>query len=301
MILVSINIIQDHMKVKVYTINAFAKAKQGGNPAGVVLDADQLSEGAMKKIAKIIGFSETAFIMKSNKADFKIRFFTPNEEVDLCGHATIAAFSVLLKTECINPGTYTQETKAGILAVEVDDNGIIMMTQSNPSFYEIIDYEEIADTLDINVDDFNRLFPCQIVSTGLKDILIPISNIEILDTIKPNFEKVAKLSKKYDVIGYHMFVLDSVSNSNAYCRNLAPLYGIDEESATGTSSGALACYLYKYGVFDTLQCHNITFEQGYSMNMPSEINVKLNVKESDICEVKVGGKALNIYLREVEI
>lgn len=289
------------MKVKAYTINAFAKTTKGGNPAGVVIGADKLSEKDMKKIAENLGFSETAFLMKSNRADFKVRFFTPNDEVDLCGHATIATFSVLLKTQRINPGIYTQETKAGILEVEVNEDGLIMMTQSNPLFYETIDVEEISDTLNISTHDFNTKLPCQIVSTGLKDILIPIKNIEILDAIKPNFEKVTEISKKYNVVGYHMFTFDSLNNSNAYCRNLAPLYGIDEESATGTSNGALACYLYKYGMLDLLKCDNITFEQGYSMSMPSEINVGLNVKENDICEVKVGGKALNIDLKEIEI
>lgn len=70
------------MKIKVYTLNSFAKSIEGGNPAGVVLSADYLSEEDMKKIAGIIGFSETAFVMKSDLADFKVRFFTPNEEVD---------------------------------------------------------------------------------------------------------------------------------------------------------------------------------------------------------------------------
>lgn len=80
------------MKIKVYKLNSFAKAKEGGNAAGVVLNADSLSEKEMAKIAAVLGFSETAFVLQSNVADFKLRFFTPNEEVDLCGHATIASF-----------------------------------------------------------------------------------------------------------------------------------------------------------------------------------------------------------------
>ncbi|WP_434289976.1 PhzF family phenazine biosynthesis protein, partial [Clostridium botulinum] len=84
------------MKVKAYTLNSFAKCIEGGNPAGVVINADDLSEDNMKKVAGIIGFSETAFVMNSDLADFKVRFFTPNEEVDICGHATIATFSTLL-------------------------------------------------------------------------------------------------------------------------------------------------------------------------------------------------------------
>lgn len=85
------------MEIKVYKINAFAKTAIGGNPAGVVVNADELSENDMKKIAGIVGLSETAFVMKSDVADFRVRFFTPTEEVDLCGHATIGTFSILLK------------------------------------------------------------------------------------------------------------------------------------------------------------------------------------------------------------
>lgn len=82
------------MKITAYKINAFAKTNEGGNPAGIVLNADVLSENDMKKIAGILGLSETAFVIKSDVADYRVRFFTPSEEVDLCGHATIGTFSI---------------------------------------------------------------------------------------------------------------------------------------------------------------------------------------------------------------
>ncbi|WXR60964.1 PhzF family phenazine biosynthesis protein [Peptostreptococcaceae bacterium AGR-M142] len=289
------------MNIKAYKVNVFAKTKNGGNPAGVVLDANNLSEKTMKEIAKTLGFSETAFIMKSDVADFKIRFFTPSEEVDLCGHATIGSFFVLLKNNIVKTGLYTQETKAGILEVEINEDDIIMMTQTNPKFYETIDYKEIAQTLNISMEDFDINFPCQIVSTGLKDILIPIKNKEILNSIKPNFAKVKELSKKYNVIGYHMFAINEKNNKNIYCRNLAPLYDIDEEAATGTSNGALACYLYKYKVINSNEASNIIFEQGYSMNKPSMIIVSLSIQNSNINKVKVGGTALNMNLIDMKI
>ena len=75
------------MKISAYTLNSFAKTKEGGNPAGVVINADALSEEEMRKIAAALGYSETAFVLQSDVADFKVRFFTPNDEVDLCGHA----------------------------------------------------------------------------------------------------------------------------------------------------------------------------------------------------------------------
>lgn len=282
------------MSVQAYKINAFAKTMEGGNPAGVVTNADCLSEKDMKKIASIIGFSETGFVMKSDVADFKLRFFTPTEEIDLCGHATIGAFSVLLSEGHIKPGNYTQETKAGILNVEVNQDLTIMMNQTTPNFYEILDKEEIADSLNITVKEMNEELPIQIVSTGLRDIIVPIRNINVMNAINPDFSKVASISKKYNAIGYHMFTLDSLYHSNAYCRNLAPLYGIREESATGTSNGALACYLFKNSKIKSEAVKSIIFEQGYTMEMPSEIFVSLSLNNNEINEVKVGGRALNL-------
>lgn len=289
------------MRVKVYTVNSFAKSINGGNPAGVVLNADGLSDVEMKKIAGVVGFSETAFVMKSNLADFMVRFFTPNEEVDFCGHATIAVFHTISSKGYIKSGRYSQETKAGILDVQVMEDLSIMMNQNIPSYHEIIEKQEIADSLNITVDEMLENLPVQIVSTALRDILVPIKSLDILNSINPDFKKVENISSKYNTVGYHIFTLESLNESNAYCRNFAPLYGIPEESATGTSNGALACYLYKYGKLKNNHITNISIEQGYSMERPSEIKIALTTKEKEITEVRVGGIALNLSEIEVEI
>ena len=140
------------MVIPVYTINAFAKLPGGGNPAGIVLDADVLSESEMQQIAATVGFSETAFVSKSDIADLRVRFFTPVNEVNLCGHATIGLFTLLLQMKRLEPGTYKQETKAGVLPVEIRPDGTALMTQNPPVFAEIISKEEIADSLGIAFD-----------------------------------------------------------------------------------------------------------------------------------------------------
>lgn len=289
------------MRVKVYTINSFAKSIEGGNQAGIVLHADDYSEAVMKKIARIVGFSETAFVMKSDVADFKVRFFTPVEEVDICGHATIATFSILHRKGYIKPGIYKQETKAGVLCIELKEDTTIMMHQNAPGYYEIISKRDIADTLNIDETEMMDELPIQIVSTGIRDIMIPIKNIDLLNAIKPDFEKVSELCRTYNTVGYHMFTFDTLYHSNAYCRNLAPLYGIPEESATGTSNGALACYLLKYHKIKPEDASHIVIEQGYSMGKPSEIIVDLMMEESELVGVKVGGSTLNMSEIEVEI
>lgn len=289
------------MKKVVYIVNAFAKTKLGGNPAGVVLNADDLSESVMQNIARVLGFSETAFIQRADSADFKLNFFTPNGEVDLCGHATIAAFSLMAEKKIIDKGIYKQETKAGILDIEVLNDGYILMEQTKPQFGEIIDKSEIADTLNVKEDLFISNLPVQVVSTGLRDIFVPIKSMRDLNGIKPDFEKIIYTSKKYNVTGYHLFTLETELNSTAHCRNFAPLYDIPEESATGTSSGALSCYLYKYGLINKENAKNVIFEQGYTMNKPSEIMASLNLENDDIKSVKVGGRALVVDKRELNL
>ena len=286
--------------MKAYTIHAFAKTEEGGNPAGVVLHADDLSVNHMKKIAAFLKFSETAFVMKSNFADFEVRFFTPLSEVDLCGHATIGTFSVLLNKKIIKPGFYSQQTRAGILSVEARKDTTIMMNQPVPVFAETVDKAEIADSLNIALDAFMPDLPAGIVSTGLRDIIVPVKTMERLDSICPDWDKVRHISKKYNVAGYHLFTQETVTGANAHCRNFAPLLGIPEESATGTSSGALASYLFYFGVFGKEDCEALVFEQGYSMNKPSEIQASLRIEGNEIQEVRVGGKSLNLSSVEID-
>ncbi len=289
------------MKIPVFTLNAFAKTEKGGNPAGVVLNSDGLSDEQMLAVAKKVGFSETAFVQKSDKADFRVKFFTPSGEVDLCGHATIATFYLLGNKQIIRPSKYKQETKAGILKIEILQDGSVLMDQNPPQFFDKIDKKTIAESLNISAEVIVDDLPIQIVSTGLKDIFIPVKSLDQLTQIKPDFEKVKEISKKFDVIGYHLFALETKFGTTAHCRNLAPLYDIDEEAATGTSSGALSCYLFKYGRISESQINDLIFEQGYSMNRPSEIKAKLDINGEEITRVRVGGIASNIKQIEVDI
>lgn len=277
-------------KIKVYLLKSFGVDENGGNPAGVVLGADALTDKQKMHISKEVGFSETSFVEKSNLADFKVRFFTPIEEVDLCGHATIATYSLLFQKSLIKSGTYKQEIKAGVLEIEIQNDGLIIMEQSLPKFSDEILSQQITDIFcePLIVD---KLTP-QIVSTGLRDIILPVKTRKHLFALKPNLEKMADLNKRTNSVGVHAFTLDTIDkNSVAHCRNFAPLYGINEESATGSSNGALACYLYQNNMLYNKNLHNLKFEQGYSMNKPSEIFVGLDVDDQHITKVSVGGKA----------
>lgn len=292
------------MKINVYTVSSFAKTKEGGNAAGVVLNADSLTETEMRRTAAVLGFSETAFVLHSDKSDFKVRFFTPKDEVDLCGHATIATFYTMAGLHLLEPRTYNMETKAGVLGIDIKEDHSVMMEQVLPVFSEIIDKEELTDSLGLRLHQFKDELPIQVVSTGLRDIVIPVKDMETLKAIVPDMEKITNISRKYNVVGYHVFALaasETPEETTAICRNFAPLFDIPEEAATGTSNGALGCYLYQYGCVNAEQAADMLIEQGNFMNKPSQISVSLTVKEKEILAVKVGGSARNLTLTQVEI
>ena len=274
------------MEHKIFHMTAFPKEEHGGNYAGVVTDADLLSDIEMQSIAKELGYSETAFVLASNKADFKVRFFTPYIEVDLCGHATISTFNLLRDLKTIDEGFYTQETEVGLLKLEVKKD-MVYMEQIPPRYGEYIDPLEIEKCFK-SKNFINTLLPIRILSTGMREIFVPLKSIKKLNSLSPIIKEIIEISLKYDVIGIHCFALSEEEDIDAYGRNFAPVVGINEESATGTSNGALGCYLNNY-----IDNKKTTFilRQGYNMDKPSEIITRLTKKDSDIVTVFVGGSA----------
>ncbi len=291
------------MKAAVQVLSAFTRDGAGGNPAGVVLDAEGLSEAAMQDLARRVGLPETAFVAPSSRADFRLRFFTPSDEVDLCGHATVAAFSLMRMAGRIPEGEFTQETRVGILGVEVRGDGRVLMEQKLPEFFELVPAEALTRALRVPAAwlDVPGLSP-QIVSTGLRDLFVPFAGRKQLLSLKPDVEELKKLSWSLDVIGVHAFTLDPLhEGSFAHSRNFAPLYGIDEEAATGSSTGALACYLRRWGRVPDAAAGALRFEQGDCLGRPSEIDASLQTDGKRITGVWVGGRTTEGVERAFEL
>lgn len=270
--------------MKIYHATAFYKEAHGGNKAGVVLFADALSDQEKQKIAAEIGYSETAFVLQSNEADFEVRFFTPTKEVNLCGHATIATFNLMRDKGVISPGIYTQKTKAGILKLDVKKDSVYM-EQLKPRYYQTLTAKDIQIMFHNDLD-LHHEYPVEIVSTGMKEIFLPLASKDALNALKPKFDKMIDSCLEIGAIGVHAFCLDE-EGADALSRNFAPVVGIKEESATGTSNGALGCYIFKHHK----QQASYRMEQGLYMDQPSELFVRLEVEDDFINQVWVGGKA----------
>jgi PhzF family phenazine biosynthesis protein len=286
------------MKIIVKKVNAFSDSINGGNPAGVLLNAPDLTDKQMAYVSKQLKVSETAFVFPSDKADYKVRFFSPEKEVDLCGHATIATFYTMGFEKIFGENiTVTQETKAGILPVEIifseENVERVMMTQVKPILKDIqIDISEIADSLKISKNDIDSSLPNQIVSTGLFTLPICIKTYDILKSIKPNFEKIKNICNKYKVGSFHLFTFETIESRSIYhARNFPPIYGINEDPVTGTANGAVCYYLLKNNI---ILENNLICEQGDIINKAGRIYVEINNNT-----VKAGGKAIIIKEKEI--
>ena len=201
----------------------------------------------------------------------------------MCGHATIATFSILNSLGKLGKDAYTIETKAGMLNIQIEKNGMIFMEQNRPTYFETLKPDFFAGCLETGFID--TALPIQIVSTGLKDIMLPVDTKEHLERLNPNFTSMVSLCYDQDIVGIHAFALTGGAETTAICRNFAPRYGINEESATGTSSCALACYLFKH----YKQQSQYVFEQGFNLGSASRLIVNIAQHDSTIDTVYVGG------------
>ncbi len=284
--------------MKLYIIDAFTNVMFGGNPAGVVIcDDKQPGPMFMQALASELGFSETAFITpRSERGRFDMRYFTPICEVDLCGHATIASFCALGKEGRIRPGdSCVAYTNAGAMNIDIDEE-CVWMDMAPPVSLGALDSEDLAllyDAYDLDLRAMPDQLTPEIISTGLPDIIMPV-NEDALFGMEPDLDAIAALSKKYGVVGVHAFCL--CGDCTARCRNFAPLYGIDEEAATGTSNGALSYYLYERELIKLN--HANRFVQGECMGRPSVIQSKLVSAGKDYI-IRIGGSGVIISKGEV--
>lgn len=293
------------MKRKIFIYDSFTLNKFKGNPAGVVIGADGLNDNDMQNLARELGFPETVFIFFQSSDIIQVRFFTPREEINLCGHATIAYVTALIEEKNIQIENGINKifvkTNLGVfpILIEISNNQIenIMMYQDSPKIYNTINFSTnvIANLLGIKEDKLD--FNIKIVKayTGVWDLMIGVKDSDTLYSLIPNMEEISKFSKENGIISFHVFTLNE---NGVEARNLAPVVDIPEEAATGTSNGALAYYLYTLGLLKENTILKIT--QGKSMNRESEILAKI-LKDGEQIDVLVGGKAVRLIEGYIEL
>ena len=265
-----------------FIVDAFTDKPFGGNPAGVVLlDSEAFpSEELMLNIAAELRYSETAFVRRHSAQEFTVRYFTPKAEVELCGHATIASF-YLLHQKGMASGQCLCHTKAGDLTIQTGEK--VMMQMAKPRIETIIaESENVYKAL--GMMDYRPTMPVQVVYAGLPDIMVPLPDVATLQSLQPDMEAIKEITKRYESVSIQAFAFAN-DGFTAHVRDFAPLYGVPEESATGTANASLTYYLQQCGCIGAeAEC---SFIQGEVMGRPSVVATRLQADGN----IFVGGTA----------
>jgi PhzF family phenazine biosynthesis protein len=283
--------------VTIPIVNAFVDGDQGGNPAGIVLNAERFDQVARQAIATQVGLSETAFVSASSIADIKLTFFTPARQIAQCGHATIATFSYLAQQGLLTKTHSSMETIDGPRAIHMDGDRVFMQ-QTAPTYTAPESLEPKATTrrflqsLGLATDDLIDGLTPIVVNTGHSFLIIPLRTIDSVQRAVPNLPDIDLISRQLGLAGYYIFSPETQQpGRDAATRMFAPYYGIAEEAATGMAAGTLACYLHDY-----LRLKKTAFliEQGHLMHptpSPSLLTARLDVQDGKITGLMIGGKA----------
>ncbi len=298
-------------KYRVYQIDSFTLELFRGNPAGVVPNADGLTDEQMQIIARELNNSETAFILKPTDYTHQVwvRFFTPTIEVPSCGHATLAAHYVRSIENNFDSCTVIQKIGAGILPVDIikeNHDYKIIMTQGEIEFEDTFDSEvtkNIIDALQLSANDIDENCPIQIVSTGHSKVLIGIKSQNVLNSLNPNMDALSKLSKEIKCNGYFVFTFNTnEGNILTKGRMFAPAIGINEDPVTGNANGPLGAYLVKHKLVKTNgKYFSFTGKQGESINRTGVVEVGVEIENEIPKRVKVGGNAKIVFKTEIVI
>jgi len=293
-------------KIDIWLVDAFTDKPLTGNPAGVVLDAEKLDEDVFRPIAAEIGCSETAFVLpaESEGADFRVRFFTPTQEVDLCGHATLAAFWTLAEEGRVSledgVNRIVQETAIGNLPVWVemkDKRPVeVWLGQKLPRFETPeVSLDKLAALFGIGRKNLSDDLPVEIVSTGLRSLHIPMAGLACFSEIKALSRGLMELSHTHEVATIQLFAMATASeNADAHCRVFAPSVGVAEDPVTGTAAGALGAYIVRHGIRPEGKdgVTRLVVEQGEEMGRPGLVNVEISRDDEEFVGVRVGGRAV---------
>lgn len=293
------------MTITAHIINAFTKNSRGGNPAAVILDESKLSSAQRQDIARKIGVSETVFLDDFQRADF----YTPTRPIANCGHATIAAFSLVNEETGYSMGGFDMVTSHAPdkrQYIVIDGKKVFLDIPVSKSTewknYPIEDESKIYKALNLRAGNREESLPMYIGDMGNRFILVPLRSKKILQAINPNRKELMSLSEKFNVVGFYPFTLETDSAAHdAQARMFAPAYGINEEPATGMAGAALAYYLKDVR---GLQQDKILIEQGRSRYNFSPSLLEARIHKGWFGQTKsiqIGGQTKEIEKRELTL
>ncbi|NEA56794.1 PhzF family phenazine biosynthesis protein [Streptomyces sp. SID13666] len=267
---------------EVLRYTAFSDDPDGGNPAGVVLDAAGLGETEMLAVAAEVGYSETAFITASQGRSLTVRYFSPKAEVPFCGHATVATAVAL--GERIGVGDLLFSTAAGEVPVTVaaDASGALRatLTSVEPKVEEIPDaaVTEALEALGWPAADLDPAFAPRIAYAGARHLVLAAATRERLAALDYDFERLAAFMLSLDLTTVQL--VWRASDSVFHVRDPFPVGGVVEDPATGAAALALGAYLRDRKLVTAPAV--LTLHQGDDLGRPGVLTVELRADDPRI-------------------
>ncbi|MFO7894843.1 MAG: PhzF family phenazine biosynthesis protein [Longimicrobiales bacterium] len=266
----------------------------GGNPAGVVLDPPELSPEEMTRTAvRLNPVSETAFVGSPEDGVYPLRYFAPGGEVDLCGHATAAAYGVLGLSGRLGalPAEVASRAPGGeVSGVVVEEGDGVVVWMDMPLARRVpveLDVEAIAGAVGLPYEVMASRPAAAIEDVGIRVALLPVADIAALDAMRPDFQRLRELGRSDRIIVFYPFVFEPEAR-RVRARSFAPAVDIDEDPATGTAAASLGAYLAREWLVD--DSVELRVRQGEAMGRPSELRVRIHHDDGQPTAIRVGGR-----------
>ena len=287
-------------------VDAFTERPLAGNPCAIIFEADDLTTEQMLAIAKEMNLSETAFVLKSEIADVRARYFTPAEEIPLAGHPTIATIHALVERgDIARQGDYTKislELQVGPIPIELykTETAVrVIMNQKKPQFMATFSPDEVMPHFGLEADDCLPEALPQIVSTGTPQLMIPARSLDVLRRAQLNAATYPTFRQNAGFFSPHLFCLQGATDQgDTFARHFGVPPDTMEDPFTGSATGGMAAYLWHHGL---LSKPTFIAEQGQWMNRPGQAQVEVVGPPDNIETVKVGGTAVTVMRGELTI
>jgi predicted PhzF superfamily epimerase YddE/YHI9 len=254
-------------------VDVFTGRPYHGNPVAVVIGAEELETEDMQRIAGWTNLSETTFLLPSSSADYRLRIFTPRQELPFAGHPTIGSAHAALEAAFVEKKkTLRQECAAGILELSFEDERIFVRGP------------------DAKITDVRRTLPFARkllrIDVGPVWIVGEVAEPEELAALKPDMQALAAFTVDHEATGVTVFAASGEKQTAIHVRSFAPAHGVPEDPVCGSGNLSVAHYLRQTNSLKRFGERYIA-RQGMQMGRDGRVHVRV-----DEDAVRIGGRAV---------
>lgn len=283
--------------IDVIHMRVFAATRNGGNRCPVIPSADALTTAQMQGLAKRFGL-DTVFVLspRSSASDIFLRYFVPDHEMGVSGHATIAAITVGLRNQTLTGDRFRIDTRSGIFEATANRfraDIVVRLDQNRPVFGPIVAPTEVLGALRLRQRDLlTSEWPIQSVSVSRAKLVVPLVSYRALDGLRPDFDSLWRCCERLDVTGFYPFTpRTNKRGADLEARQFPLRAGFPEDAATGVAAAALGAYVTMHRDACSRGGQRFRIAQGYAMGAPSLIEALTECSGGEITGTAIRGVA----------